>query len=159
MSRTVLVRLMEMTISMLRTLFTNRADLALENLALRQQVAALKRERPRPRLDELDRTFWTVLKDSWAGWMDALILVKPDTVIRWHRERHNRYWRNRISKKKGRPRIPIEIRNHIRRIALENPTWGSPRIQAELVKLGYKVSEATVNRYRPKRPPDPTRRL
>ena len=67
MSRTVLVRIMGMTISLLRTLFTDRENLVLENLALRQQVAVLKREKPRPALEELDRTFWAVLKETWAG--------------------------------------------------------------------------------------------
>ncbi len=157
MSRTVLVRLIEMTISMLRTLFVDRENLVLENLALRQQVAVLKREKPRPTLEELDRTFWAVLKESWTGWVDSLIIVTPETVVRWHQERFKKHWRKISQVRPGRPRVPIDTRNLIRRIALENPSWGTPKIQAELRKLGYKVSESTVKRYRPRRQPDPSR--
>ena len=157
MSRTVLVRIMGMTISLLRTLFADRENLVLENLALRQQVAVLKREKPRPALEELDRTFWAVLKETWAGWMDSLIIVTPETVVRWHKERFKKYWRELSRGRPGRPRVPIDTRNLIRRIAMENPSWGTPKILAELRKLGFEVSESTVDRYRPRRPPDPAR--
>jgi hypothetical protein len=76
---------------LVRALFADKADLALENLALRQQLAVLHRKSPRPRLNALDRAFWTVLKGQLATWADALIIVKPETVVRWHREAFRLY--------------------------------------------------------------------
>ncbi len=157
MSRTVLVRLMGMTISLLRTLFTDRENLVLENLALRQQLAVLKREKPRSNSSRAGRTFWAVLKETWAGWVDSLIIVKPDTVVRWHRERFKNHWRKISRGRPGRPRISVELRKLIRRIASENPSWGVPRLQSELLKLGFVVSVTTVERYRPTRPTDPAK--
>ena len=76
-----------------RGLFRSRTDIALEILALRQQVAVLKRKRPRPRLSPLDRLFWTVLRTTWSHWRDALVIVKPETFLRWHREAFRLFWR------------------------------------------------------------------
>lgn len=76
-----------------RAFFRSRADMALEVLALRQQLSVLKRKRPRPPLNLLDRLFWTVLRDTWSGWRDVLLIVKPETVVGWHRAGFRRYWR------------------------------------------------------------------
>jgi putative transposase len=130
-----------------------RTHLVLENLALRQQLATLKRIRPRPRISRTDRLFWVLLRRLWSGWSDALIIVKPETVVRWHRAGFRAYWRWK-SRKPGRPRIDREVRDLIRQMAAEN-RWGAPRIHAELAKLGFKVSERTVSRYLPKRAADP----
>ena len=132
-----------------------RSDLAVENIALRQQVAVLKKENPRPRLTLFDRLFWVWLYRHWSHWKDALVIVKPETVIGWHRRGFRIYWAfiSRRGKKPGRPRIGKEIRDLIRRMARENVTWGAPRIHAELKKLGFDVSERTVSRYMPKRKP------
>ncbi len=114
MSPRVLVKVMEMLLSLFRALFVGRANLALENLALRQQVAALKRERPRPPLDDSDRAFWVALKDQWSRWSDHLILVTPGTVVRWHRASFGKHW-GRISRRRvGRPRTSAEIRTMTR---------------------------------------------
>lgn len=135
----------------------SRNDLALENLALRQQLATFKQEQPRPRLSKADRAFWVLLRGLWSKWSNALIIVSPDTVVRWHRQGFRRYWDalSRRGRKPGRPRKDLEIRELIRKMAAENPTWGAPRIHAELLKLGFKVAERTVSRYLPKRPSNP----
>jgi putative transposase len=130
-----------------------RGHLVLENLALRQQLAVLKRKRPRPRISRTDRLFWVLLRRCWSRWADALITVKPETVVRWHRAGFRAYWRWK-SRKPGRPRIDHDVRELICRMARENP-WGAPRIHAELVKLGFQVSERTVSRYMPRAPADP----
>ena len=92
MRRRILLQVMDMLFSLVRTLFADKADLAMENLALRQQLAVLQRRNPRPRLNDLDRAFWAALKDQLATWADALIIVKPETVIRWHRAAFKRHW-------------------------------------------------------------------
>ncbi len=131
----------------LRVFFRTRSDIALEVLALRHQVAVLKRKRPRPVLNPLDRLFWTTLRRLWSRWADTLILVKPETVIGWHRAGFHCYWRWRSRPRGGRPKITDEIRGLIRRLAAENPEWGAPRIHGELQKLGLVVSERSVARY------------
>jgi transposase InsO family protein len=136
--------------------FQTHCDLVLENLALRQQVAVLKKENPRPRLSLSDRVFWVWLCAAWAKWSQCLVIVRPETVVRWHRQGFKLYWRF-ISKKRGRPCTNKEIRHLILRMAKENPTWGAPRIHGELLKLGYSVSERTVSRYLPRKTKDPRR--
>ena len=140
----------------LRVALRARSDLVLENVALKQQVEALKQKRPRPRLDDVDRAFWVAMRKAWCGWAERLVIVKPETVVKWHRERFRRYWAelSRHKRGPGRPRVHREIRELIHRMALEND-WGAPRIHGELAKLGFTVSEATVSRYMPRRPANP----
>ena len=97
-----------------------------------------------------DRLLWLVLRRLWPRWRDALVLLQPATVDRWHRERFHRCWRRR-SRRPGRPRIDSECRGLIRRLAADNRLWGAPRIHGELLKLGIVVSERTVSRYLPDR--------
>jgi len=137
----------------LRSLVRSRIDLAIENAALRQQLAVLKQKRPRPQLQRFDRLFWVLLRHLWSGWAETLIIVKPGTVVRWHRGDFRTYWRWK-SKWCGRPRSDCEIRALIRKMATDNG-WGAPRIHAELCKLGFLVSERTVSRYLPKKPVGP----
>src|SRR6202043_1678146 len=106
--------------------FRSRSDTALEVLALRQQVAVLKRQRPRPVLNSLDRLFWTTLRRFWPRWSDLIIIVKPETVVAWHRAGFRLCWRWRSRPRGGRPRICEEIRGLIRRLADENADWGAP---------------------------------
>jgi hypothetical protein len=153
----------EFILSMLaiaRVFFLSRSDTALEVLALRQQVAVLKRKRPRPMLNRLDRLFWTALRHFWSRWRDVLVIVKPETVISWHRAGFRLYWRWRSRRRGGRPKVTEEIRVLIRRLAQENPDWGAPKIHGELQKLGFVVSERTVARYlrQVQRRGDPTKR-
>ena len=127
--------------------FRSRLDLSLEVLALRQQVAVLKRKRRRPMLSRLDRLFWIMMRIVWSRWSDVLDIVQPATVIAWQRKGFRLYWRWRSSPQGGRPRVSEEIRNLIRDMKLENAGWGAPKIHGELLKLGFNVSERTVARY------------
>ena len=98
----------------LRALFVPRAHLALENLALRQQVAVLKRSVPRPRVQCRDRIFWVLLRRFWPGWRDSLALVKPATVVAWHRQGWRLLWKLKSRRNPGRPPISMELRELIR---------------------------------------------
>jgi hypothetical protein len=129
----------------------SRSDLILENLALRQQVGVLMRTKCRLRFEPEDHLVWVALRRSWRHWRDALILVKPETVVAWHRKAFRRHWTS-LSRRPGRSRVDAEIRELLVRMASENPTWGAPRIHGELLKLGFAVSERTVSRYLPRRP-------
>ena len=144
---------------LVRAFLSNRADLAAENLAQRQQLAVLQHKSKRPRLRKCDRIFWVWLSRLWTGWRSALPIVHPDTVVGWHRQGWKLYWRWKSrAGKVGRPRIDAEIRKLIQRMSCENPLWGTPRIQSELALLGYVVAESTVDAYRirPRKPPSQT---
>ena len=146
-----------LSITYLRSWFRSRNDLAMENLALRQQLAMFKATRPRPTPTDTDRVFWVLLREICAKWSDTLVVVTPDTVVRWHREGFRRYWNalSRRGRKPGRPRTGLMVRDLIVRMAAENPTWRAPRIHGELLKLGFDVAERTVSRYLPRRPHSP----
>ena len=130
----------------LRSSVRSRHELALENLALRQQLATLKFHRSRPRLSDADRLFWVALSRFWPKWTNVVHIVQPATVIRWHRQGFRYYWRWK-SRRRGRPRIDTEARQLVRKMCLANPLWGAPRIHGELLKLGIVFSEATVSNY------------
>jgi putative transposase len=140
-------------------LFGGHRQLALENLALRQQLAVYKRLAPRPKLRPVDRLFWTALAMVWTGWRQALVIVSPDTILRWQRRRFREYW-TQLSRRPtgGRPCVSAEIASLVRTMAAANPLWGAPRIHGELLKLGLDVSERTISRLIPKRrsPPSQT---
>lgn len=145
-------------VALVRETVLSRATLQLENIALRQQVAVLKREKPRPCLRPLDRLFWVFLSRLWPRWKDALVIVSPETVIGWHRQGFRLFWKWKSCRgKPGRPRTSKEIRELIQRMSRENPLWGVPRIHGELLKLDIDVSQATVTRYMVRRPKPPTR--
>jgi len=139
-----------------RSSLRSQRELAIENLALRQQLAILKRTTKRPKLTHADRAFWVALSHLWPDWQHALLLVKPETVIGWHRRGFRLCWSYKSRNRGGRPRIDSEIRTLIRRMARENPTWGAPRIHGELLKLGFEVGEATVSRTMPRRRTPPS---
>jgi transposase InsO family protein len=140
----------------LRTFLRSRHDLGLEILALRQQVAVFKRKNPRPHVKRRDRLLWVALSSIWDRWTEALIFVKPETVVGWHRAGFRLYWRfrSRVSCL-GRGKIDAEVVEAINRMAPENPTWGAPKIHGELLKLDFKVAERTVSRYLARRTPRP----
>jgi len=147
-----------MICALLRASLANRASLAMENLALRQQLAILEGSVKRPRLRQRDRIFWVWLRRLWNGWRSCLVVVQPETVVKWHRQGFRLYWRWKSRRRKpGRPRIEPEIRQLIRHMSQENPIWGVPRIQAELGLLGHDVAESTVAQCidRSRKPPSP----
>ena len=139
-----------------------RRSLLLENLALRQQLAVLKRRHPRPRLDLLDKLFWVAVRRFWSGWQQSLIVVTPETVVRWHRAGFRLYWKliSKVRRPVGRRQTSKEIQELIFRMVVENSTWGAPRIHGELLMLGFDVSERTISRWmkRAPRDPEPARR-
>jgi homeodomain-containing protein len=128
----------------IRFALSTRRDLLFEILALRHQLHVLVRSNRRFRPS--GRLLWLVLRQLWPRWRDALVLVQPATVDRWHHEGFHRCWRRR-SRRPRRPRVDSECRGLIRRLAAENSLWGAPRIHGELLKLGIVVSERTVSRY------------
>ncbi len=138
------------TVVLARVLFRSRLELMVENLALRQQLAVFKQKRSRPRLRPADRMFWVLLRPVWRNWANALIVVKPETVVDWQRQGYKLFWRwISRAKKVGRPRISREVQELIRRMARENG-WGAPRVHGELLKLGFVIDERTVSRYLPR---------
>src|SRR5881394_2780670 len=142
-------RFFALCFGMLVRFFRGRPSLLLENLALRQQLVALKRRHPRPSLGLFDKLFWVIARWIWSAWKHSLILVTPETVVRWHRTGFRIYWRlvSRVRRPVGRRPTPKEVRELIFRMVVENPTWGAPRIHGELLQLGFDVSERTVSRW------------
>src|SRR5580700_4404573 len=118
---------------MLVRLFRGRRSLLIENLALRQQLVALKRRHPRPSLDFFDKLFSVIAGRVWSAWKQSLIIVTPETIVRWHRTGFCMYWRliSRVRRQVGRKPTPKEVRELIFPMVVENPTWGAPRIQSE----------------------------
>jgi len=132
---------------------------ALENVALRQQLAVFRRTVRRPQLRTSDRLFWVLLAKAWQDWRTALIVVQPDTVVRWHRQWLRRRWTQRSTPTRpGRPSTAAALRMLVDKMGAANPLWGAPRIHGELSKLGIEVSERTVSRLlrRRRRPPSQT---
>ena len=144
---------------LIRGFFVSRSNLIIENLALRQQLTVQQRTIKRPKLKRQDRLFWAWLSQTWPDWKSTLIVVKPETVIKWHRQGFKLYWRWKSGVgKAGRPKISREIRDLIRQMSRENPTWGAPRIQSELKLLGHEAADSTVAKYmiKHKKPPSQT---
>jgi len=133
----------------IRAALNTRRDLVLEIVALRHQLSVLARSDRRVRPS--DRLLWLCLRRFWHRWKEALVLVEPATVSRWHRQGFAGCWRRRSRRRPGRPRIDSEVQLLIRRMATANCLWGTPRIHGELLKLGISVSERTVSRYMPDR--------
>ena len=139
--------------------FKSRAALQLENLALRHQVNVLRRSVKRPKLTAADRLLWIWLCEAWSDWRSALAIVKPETVIGWHRKGFRLFWTWKVRRgQRGRPPVPEDVRKLIRKMSRENPIWGAPRIHGELLKLGIDVGETSVSKYmvRRRNPPSQT---
>jgi transposase InsO family protein len=137
-------------------LFRSRASLEIEILALRHQLNILRRKSPRrPILGSIDRMVFIGLYGLVPGVLSALAIVRPETVIRWHRAGFRLYWRWKSRPRGGRPKVPLDVRQLIRDISIANPLWGAPRIHGELLKLGIEVGQTTVAKYmaRGRRPP------
>ncbi len=143
----------------LRASLRDRTALQLEILALRHQLHVVNRSRPqRLRLTQADRMLWVWLSKVWNEWRAAVVIVKPETVLAWHRRGFRLFWTWKSRRRLGRPVIPPDVRLLIRRMAEANPLWSAPRIHGELLKLGIDVSQATVARYMARhwRPPSQT---
>src|SRR5919106_5882611 len=130
----------------LRLLLSGHQAVAIENTALRLQIAAFQRNKKRPLLTTFDRVFWITLRSLWSDWRHPLMYVQPDTVVRWQRERFRRFWA-RLSKLRrrgrGRPATASEIRRLIERMVSAKPLWRAPRIHRAVKVLGTAISERT----------------
>jgi transposase InsO family protein len=152
---------MILSIFVMILVFKLEQQLIIENLALRQQLVVMRQSMKRPKIRKRDQSFWVLLARFWKGWRDALIIVKPETVIRWHRKGFKLFWTFKSRRKKaGRFPIAAEVKRLIEDMAKTNPLWDAPRIHGELLKLGFNVSERTVSniirRLRPTKPPSQT---
>src|ERR1017187_905591 len=147
-------------IASLCSIVRSRAELQLENLALRHQINVLRRSmKKRPTLSTRDRLFWVYLSRIWLDWRSVLVIVKPETVVAWHRRGFRLFWTWKVRHgQSGRPSVTREVRDLIRKVCHENPTWGAPRIHGELLKLGIDIGETSVSKYivRRRKPPSQT---
>ena len=135
-------------LALIRDLAADRSRLILENVALRQQIVVLKRSVKRAKIEDSDRIFWILVRRLLDTWRDTLMIVKPETVVAWHRKGWRYYWDCKSKQgKPGRPPIDSEIIELIRRMSRDNATWGAPRIQSELALLGHEIAESTVAKY------------
>src|SRR5262245_44801501 len=145
--------------AVLRAALRDRSDLLTENLLLRHQLAVLTRPtRRRPRLRTRDKLLWVLVRRLRGDWRSHLVLVRPETVVRWHRQAWRLLWQWRSRSRLGRPRLSPEVRELIARMSRDNPLWGSVRIRGELLKLGVAVSTRSVrrSRWQPPRGPSQT---
>jgi hypothetical protein len=147
-------------VEVLSSLLKNGAALQLENIALRHQIGVLQRSaKKRLQLHNADRLFWVGLSQVWSEWRSTLVIVKPGTVIAWHRKASRLFWTWKVRHgKPGRPAVSPELRALIRRISRENSGWGAPRIHGELLKLGIDIGDTSVSKYlvRRRKPPSQT---
>jgi putative transposase len=157
-----MLRLLRLLVVLSARSLYSRRDLVLENLALRQQLAVLKRRHPRVQFSDCDRLFWTALLRLWSKWKQALVLVQPETVVRWHRAGFKLYWKwiSRHRARASRRCVSREVKELIFRMVAENSTWGALRIHGELKMLGFDFSERSVLRWMRKAPrnPEPAKR-
>jgi len=142
-----------------RDCLRTRAALQIEVLALRHQLNVLQRSVKRPKLTTADRFLWARLSRYWTGWRSALVIVKSETVIDWHRKGFRLLWTWKVRRgQPGRPPVSQETRKLIRQMSRDNPLWGAPRIHGELLKLGIDIGETSVGKYmaRGRKPPSQT---
>ena len=143
-------------VRLLIALASRHRTLVLENLALQQQLGVYRRTRPKPAIRWSDRLFWIGLRWAWSDWKSVLVVVRPATVIAWHRRGFAWYWTRQSRSRGGRPQVGADVQRLVREMAVANPLWGAPRIHGELSKLGFDVSERTVSRLMPRRRKPPS---
>jgi transposase InsO family protein len=151
-----MLELLRLLLGVLPSALRSHRDLVFENLLLRHQLAVAARPKRRPRLRTWDKLLWLVGRRLCADWRGHLVLVTPETVVRWHRAGWRLFWRWRSRSAGGRPRLGVETRELIRSMSRDNVLWGAERIRGELLKLGIVVSNRSIRRYRwhvPDRPP------
>src|SRR5215510_8000793 len=152
-----MVALLCFVFAILASPFKSRSRLEAENAALRHQLIILGRQRPvRVRLTNNDRWFFIQLYRWVPSILKVLTVVRPETVVRWHRAGFRSYWRWKSRSRGGRPQIETDLRALIRRMSIENPLWGAPRIHGELLKLGFAVAQSSVAKYMVKRSGPPS---
>jgi transposase InsO family protein len=152
-----MIDLLKLILGLLASLFKSRANLEAEVLVLRQQINVLRRRMPkRPNLNNTDRFLFVWLYRLFPSVLDAIALVRPETIIRWHRAGFRAYWRWRSRNPVGRPKVSTELRTLIGEMSRANALWGAPRIHGELLKLGFEVAQSTVARYMCRRWPPPS---
>jgi putative transposase len=142
-------------VGIVRTALRSRHALLMENLLLRQQLAIALRTRRRPHVRWHDRLFWIAARRLVTDWRRHLVLVQPETVLRWHRQGWRLLWRWRSRSPIGRPRLTQEVRDLIRLLPEENRLWGTERIRGELLKLGIAVGNGSIRRYQWRPAPRP----
>jgi len=139
-------------LAVLASPFKSKRQLEAENAALRHQLIVLRRKvRGRPRLTNNDRWFLVQLYRWFPSTLQVLTIIRPETLVRWHRAGFRCYWRWKSRSLGGRPQIETDLRVLIRRMSIENPLWGAPRIHGELLKLGFEVAQSSVAKYMVKR--------
>jgi len=147
-----MIALLWLSLAILNSPFRSKCQLEAENVALRHQVMVLRRQaRGRIRLTNLDRLFLVQLYRWFPSILRVLAIIQPETLVRWHRRGFRCYWRWKSSARGGRPAVEADLRALIRRMSIENPLWGAPRIHGELLKLGFEVAQSTVAKYMVKR--------
>lgn len=134
-------------IQFIRSLFMSRTRLQIENLYLRKQLEIVTRSSHRIKVKKSEKVFLILGSKILRNWKEHLVIVKPETLIKWHRERFKLFWKRKSKWKGGRKRVDVEVRRMIIKLALENSSWGVPRIHGELLKLGFNISQSTVYRY------------
>ena len=140
--------MLSLVLRLISSLFQSRRSLILENVALRHQLQVLGRQKKPPRLTNRDRAVWIFLRRMMPDWRRSLVIVRPETVIGWHRRGFRAFWRRKSQRRSRRRRLlNVSERELIRQIAHDNPTWGAPRITGELLKLGIFLSPTTVAKY------------
>jgi len=153
-----MIALISLVLNLLAAVFKSKSRLEAENAALRQQLIVLQRRvRGRVRFNNGDRLFFVQLYRWFPSILAAMLIIRPETLVRWHRAGFRRYWRWKSRARGGRPQIGSDLRALIRRMSIENPLWGAPRIHGELLKLGFEVAQSSVAKYMVKRRGPPSR--
>jgi transposase InsO family protein len=143
-----MIALIRFVLAILGSPFKSKSRLEAENAALRQQLIVLRRRmKGRARLTNADRWFFVQLYRWFPSILEVFTIMRPETLVRWHRAGFRRYWHWKSRRRGGRPQIQAELRTLIRQMSVENPLWGAPRIHGELLKLGFEVSQSSVAKY------------
>jgi hypothetical protein len=152
-----MIALFCLCLALFASAFKSKGRLEAENAALRHQLIILRRSRGRVRFTNSDRLFFIQLYRWFPSVLKAITIVRPETLVRWHRAGFRWYWRWKSRSLGGRPQIDADLRALIRRMSVDNPLWGAPRIHGELLKLGFEVAQSSVAKYMVKRcePPSP----
>src|SRR5665811_1719556 len=144
--------MIRLVLAVLASPFKSKTRLEAENAVLRHQLIVLQRKvKGRAHLTNNDRWYFILMYRWFPSILEVLVIIRPETLVRWHRAGFRRYWRWKSRSPEGRPQIETKLRALIRRMSVENPLWGAPRIHGELLKLGFEVAQSSVAKYMVKR--------